>query len=480
MTPMRAAMLAAALAALAGCNLAPDYRRPLADAPAQWKSEAPWRVSEPSDQSLKGPWWQIFGESRLNELELAALQQSATLESAHAHLEQARATARVARATLLPQVGLMSGAERARTSANRPLASYSVPNSSTVQNDFSAGLTVNYELDLFGANRNAAQSAAALAEQAAADLENARLVLTAEVATDYFQLRELDSEIDVVTQSIEGQRRALEFVSARHDLGDASGLDLAQQQALLDATRTQVDLLRVRRDQFEHALAVLVGRPAPDFTLAAEVAPFKVPAIPAALPSDVLERRPDVASAERAMAAANAQIGVARAAFFPSVPLAANYGRESNMISNLTSASSLLWSFGVSATENLFNGGRDLATLDYAKAGYTLVTANYRQTVLVAMQEVEDGLSGLASLDRAAHEADASVVSAQRVLELADVRYRGGVATYLDVVTAQETLLADQRQAAQIEGQQLVTAVFLVKALGGGWRDAPAPELARK
>jgi NodT family efflux transporter outer membrane factor (OMF) lipoprotein len=467
------------LAALGACTLAPSYQKPATDEVPNWKSTAPFRVSTPQDAAAKGPWWQIYGDAQLSDLEAQALQQSPTLEAAAAHLDQARAQAQVARSALLPQVALNAGASRERISANRPLASYAVPNQSTVQNDFTVGLGVSYEIDLFGANRSALAAAQASAEQAGADLENARLVLTAEVASDYFQLRELDSEIAVVEQSIEAQRHAFDFVKARHDLGDASGLDLAQQQALLDSTSTQVDLLRVRRDQFEHALAVLVGRPAPQFTIDAGSLAPDAPAIPIALPSDVLERRPDVASAERAMAAANAQIGIARAAFFPSIPLVGNYGRESNMVSNLFSAPSLLWSIGVSASESIFNGGRNDANLDFARAGYRATAANYRQTVLVAMQEVEDGLSGLSSLDRAAREAKASVISAHTVLDLANTRYSGGVATYLDVITAQQTVLTNERQATQINGQQLMTSVYLIKALGGSWDSDVPPSASR-
>jgi NodT family efflux transporter outer membrane factor (OMF) lipoprotein len=299
--------------------------------------------------------------------------------------------------------------------------------------------------------------------------------LTSEVAADYFNLRELDIEIDVIDQGIKLQRGALDFVSSRHNLGDASGLDLAQQQALLDSTTTQIDLLRNQRAQLEHAIATLVGKPAPTFAIQPEVLSLSVPDIPLDLPSDVLQRRPDVASSERAVAAANAQIGVAKAAFFPSLPLFANYGRESNQVANLFAASSTLWSFGVTATQTIFDAGRNQGNLDIAKASYTASVATYRQTVLTAFQEVEDGLAGLGTLARATAQAQAAVKSAQRVLDLANDRYSGGVATYLDVITAQQALLTNQRQAAQIRGQQMVTAVFLVKALGGGWSPSGTP-----
>jgi NodT family efflux transporter outer membrane factor (OMF) lipoprotein len=338
--------------------------------------------------------------------------------------------------------------------------------------------SVRYEADLFGGVRRQVEGARASAEQARADLENARLVLTSEVAADYFSLRELDVEIDVIDQGIRLQRRALDFITARHELGDASGLDLAQQQALLDSTTTQIDLLRNQRGQYEHALAALLGTPAPSFTIEPKVIELIVPSVPLDLPSDVLQRRPDVASSERAMAAANAQIGVARAAFFPSIPFFANYGRESNRVADLFTAPSTLWSFGLSATQTLFDAGLRAGNLDFARAGYAASVATYRQTVLTAFQEVEDGLVGLGTLARASAEASAAVHSAQRVLDLANDRYAGGVATYLDVITAQQALLTNQRLEAQIRGQQMVTAVFLVKALGGGWSAGGAPSEA--
>ena len=274
----------------------------------------------------------------------------------------------------------------------------------------------------------------------------------------------------MVRQNIVAERRALDFVSSRHDMGVASGLDLAQQQSQLDTTVTQIDLLRVQRAQFEHALATLSGVPAPSFKMEPQIVTLNVPAIPVGLPSDLIERRPDVASAERAVAAANARIGVAKAAYFPSIPLVGSYGAESNTAASLFNAASNLWSLGVSATQPLFDAGRLSANVDFARAGYRATVARYREAVLVAMQEVEDGMSGIGNLERAAAESGAAVASAQRVVDLANDRYTGGLATYLDVVTAQQALLANERQQAQIRGQQMLVAVYLVKALGGGWQ----------
>jgi len=265
------------------------------------------------------------------------------------------------------------------------------------------------------------------------------------------------------------QRRALQFVTDRHEGGAVSGLDVAQQQALLDNTLTQVDLLKRLRSQFEHAIATLTGTPAPNFALAPDIQPLRPPPIPLGVPSDALERRPDVAAAERAMAAANAQIGVATAAFYPSVNLLPSGGVDSRSLSTLFDAQSVLWSIGVSATQTIFDGGRIRANVDFTRAGYDAAVANYRRVVLTAMQEAEDGITGLASLDRASAQALTAVASSRRVLEMAASRYEGGASIYLDVITAQQAVLNTERQAAQINGQRMLTSVFLVKALGGDW-----------
>jgi NodT family efflux transporter outer membrane factor (OMF) lipoprotein len=468
------AVLAVTLA-LAACMVGPDYHRPETQAPASWTAVEPWHPARPDDASARGPWWRIFGDARLEELETAAIANNQTLAVAAEHLVQARALAAATSSALWPQVQANAGAARSRISADRPLASYAVPNSKTVQNDFTPNLSVRYEADLFGGVRRQVEAARAAEQQAQADLENARLVLEAEVASDYFTLRELDAEIEIVRQNIDQQRRALDFVRNRHDIGVASGLDLAQAQAQLDTTSTQIDLLRVQRAQTEHALAALVGAAAPTFAVAPALLAFRVPPVPVGVPSEVLQRRPDVASAERNMAAANARIGVARSAYFPSIALGSTYGVESNKLSDLFRAASGLWSLGLSASQALFEGGRLDANLEFARADYRSAVAGYRETVLTAMQEVQDGMTGTAYLARAAAEADAAVQSARRVVDVANDRYAGGLANYLDVITAEQALLANQRQQVQINGQQMLVTVYLVKALGGGWGDAPAP-----
>jgi NodT family efflux transporter outer membrane factor (OMF) lipoprotein len=468
------AAVAMIAAAAAGCAVGPDYRRPPADVPPAWQPDAPWHEAAPDDGALKGDWWRLFRDDTLNPLVERALTGNQDLRVAAARLDQARDEVTVVRSGLFPSVDLSGTAARAKTSANRPLSAYALPNQSTVQNNFELGPNVNYEADLFGRVRREVEGARASAQQAEADFENARLVLTAQLVTDYFALRELDAEIAVVRHSLQLQRDALGFIASRHDLGFATGLDLAQQQALVDASATQLELLENQRSQFEHAIATLVGTPAPVFSVPPALSTAVLPPIPVGLPSDLLQRRPDVASAERSMAAANARIGVARAAYYPSILLGSGFGEpnagwQSNALATLFEAPSRLWSLGLSATQTLFDAGKTRANVRIANADYAAAVAAYRQTVLTAMEEVENGITGLASLDRAVTQADASVKSAQEAFDIATVRYRGGVDTYLEMITAQQALLSDERQAVQVQGQRFATAVFLVKALGGGW-----------
>jgi multidrug efflux system outer membrane protein len=468
------AAIAMITAVAAGCAVGPDYHRPQADVPPAWQPDAPWHEAVPDDGALKGDWWRLFQDDTLNPLVARALTDNQDLRVAAARLDQARDEVTVVRSELFPSVDLSGTAARGKTSANRPLSAYALPNQSTVQNNFALGPTVNYEADLFGRVRREVEGARASAQQAEADFENARLVLTAQLVTDYFALRELDAEIAVVRHSLQLQRDALGFIASRHDLGFATGLDLAQQQALVDANATQLELLDNQRSQFEHAIATLVGTPAPSFAVPPALSTAVLPPIPVGLPSDLLQRRPDVASAERSMAAANARIGVARAAYYPSILLGSGFGGpnagwQSNALATLFDAPSRLWSLGLSATQTLFDAGKTRANVRIANADYTAAVAAYRQTVLTAMEEVENGITGLASLDRAVTQADASVKSAQDAFDIATARYRGGVDTYLEMITAQQALLSDERQAVQVQGQRFATAVFLVKALGGGW-----------
>jgi NodT family efflux transporter outer membrane factor (OMF) lipoprotein len=480
---MRVACTMLIAAWLTGCAVGPDYVKPAAPLADAWEPAPPWQQAVPEDAQLKDRWWEVFADPVLNGLMEQALAANQNLRVAAARLEQARDQLSIARADLYPDVGLAALADRGKTSANRPLANYSVPNQSTVQNDFKVGPSVNYEVDLFGRVRRQVEGARASAQQAEADLQNERLMLTALLASDYFSLRELDAEAEVVKHGLDLQRDALTFVQSRHDLGFATGLDLAQQQALYDASGTQLQLLQNQRVQLEHAIATLVGTPAPGFKVAAAPQPKRLPSPPVGLPADLLQRRPDVASAERAMAAANARIGVAKAAYFPNIQLFPGLGipgagYESNALSSLFDAPSLLWSVGLSVSQTLFDAGKTRANVQFAQADYVAAVATYRQTVLSAMEEVENGITGLSYLDRALNSSVASVQSAQRAYDIASDRYKGGVDTYLDVITAQQTLLSNQRESVQIVGQQFATAVYLIKALGGGWQ-LPAARLSR-
>jgi len=295
------------------------------------------------------------------------------------------------------------------------------------------------------------------------------LLITSDLASDYFTLRELDAEIDDVQQAISYDDKGLTLVENRHAGGVASGLDVAQQETVLDAARAQLHLLQQQRATFEHAIATLIGTPASTFRVAAAPVSAQIPPIPMGVPADVLERRPDIAEAERQMASQNALIGVAESAFYPSIFLSGAGGVNSADIAKLISAPSTFWSFGISAAETVLAGGRIHAQVDYAKAGYQGSVAGYRNTVLTAFQQVEDGLSGLTTLADAAASQQKAVEDSQRYLSIANDRYVGGLVTYLDVITAEQTLLTNQRLATQILGQRLLTSVFLVKALGGGW-----------
>jgi NodT family efflux transporter outer membrane factor (OMF) lipoprotein len=462
---------AAAIAfVLAGCVSPPPYNPPKPEMPAQWKVEEPFRVGTPKDDAPKGAWWERFRDPVLNDLARHALADSPTLAAAGARLAQARATLYSVAGQRYPQIAAVARDNRFRITQNRPLNNYAAPNFSTVQTDLNFGLSASYEADFAGRVASVVAAAQAGAEQAAADLETARLLLVADLATAYFNLRQTDIELDVLASSIELQRRSLGLATTRHQLGAGSALDVAQQQALIDTTLTQIDILRRQRALFEHAIATLTGTPAPSFSLPPDTREMQPPDVPIGVPSDVLERRPDVASAERAMAAANAQVGVANAAFYPSINLGSTYGQESRHLDSLMDAPSLVWSLGASLAQPIFDGGRIKGNYEAARAGYDFAVANYRRVVLTAMQEAEDGIIGLAALERASKQADIAVESARRTLDLVNARYEGGIASPLEVISAQQSLLSAERLASQLVGQRLLTSVFLVKALGGDWR----------
>ncbi len=456
-----------------GCTVGPGYKRPAAQVPDTWKGEGPWQTAAPKDAIPKGTWWQIFHDAELDRLEQELLQANQSLAAAQDRLSQARSQARIASSAYFPTVSVDPGGQRQRISGSRPLQGSPFPATPVTQNVFIVPFSASYELDLFGRVRRDLEAANASLQASAADLENVRLVLTAELAADYFNLRELDREAGVVRQSVEIQQKGLDLVNRRHDGGVANGLEVAQQAALLDSTATQLQLVLQQRAQYEHAIAVLLGKSASVFSVTE--APFDAipPAIPTGLPSEILERRPDVATGERQMAFENAQVGLAMTAFYPHITLDGSGGWQSRDIATLVNAPSAFWSFGGDLLQPIFNGGRNRANLAASRASYDESVANYRESVLVAFQQVEDGLSGLVLLNQAAKTQQAAVADSRRALDIANSRYVGGVTTYLDVITAQSALLNNERLATQLLGQQMTTSVYLVKALGGGW-DASA------
>jgi len=475
----------AILAALAllgfatGCTVGPRYSRPSAPVPAPdaWKTQPPWQQAAPKDAIPKGAWWQVFQDPALDAYEQQLLQANQSLIAARDRLDQARSLARVATADMFPQLSVDPSAIRERGSGNRPLNGEAPtivngvvqPVAPYTQNVYTIPFSVSYEADLFGRVRRNVEAANASLQSTAADLENVRLVLTAELAADYFSLRELDAEFQVVQESVGYQRKGLDLVNSRHSGGIASGLEVAQQAALLDSTLSQLALVQQSRAQYEHAIAVLLGQAASTVTV--PVVPLRAtpPPVPLGLPSDMLERRPDVSTAERTMAYQNAQVGIARSAFYPHITLSGSGGWQSTDITSLLNAPSLFWSLGADALEPILQGGRNRANLEAARAAYDQSVANYRQAVLTAFQQVEDGISNLSTLSQALATQGAAVEDARRELTIANNRYIGGVTSYLDVITAQTTLLTSERLETQLLGQQMVSSVYLVKALGGGW-----------
>jgi NodT family efflux transporter outer membrane factor (OMF) lipoprotein len=452
-----------------GCTVGPKYQRATAPVPAKWDIAEPWRESAPKDGIAKGEWWGVFHDDELSTLEKQALDANQTIKVAAARLEQARASAAVQIATQFPSLSTAPSAERQRLSGNRPLGSTIPVTSAITQNNFTLPFTAGYEVDLFGRRRRSIEAAQASYQASAADLENVRLVITAELAGDYFTLRQLDTEIGILTRTVESLQKALQLVDSRHKGGVASGLDVAQEETLLNTTRTQAILLQQQRKQSEDAIAVLVGKPAPDFHIASKELNSDAPPLDAGLPSDLLERRPDVAEAERQMAVANAQIGIAKAAYYPSLNLFGTGGWQAANIAKLVNVQSTFWAVGANVTETIFSGGQRRAQVQFAKAGYDASVAGYRDTVLNAFREVQDDVTGLTVLDQAKQSQQLAVDAARRTLDLASNRYTGGLVSYLDVVNAQQNLLNNEQEMAVIRGQKLVTSVLLIKALGGGW-----------
>ena len=471
----------AVLAIIAGCSVGPDYRRPTAlksepvsgafTVPAGTNNFGEWKTAEPSAHLPRGAWWEIFGDTDLSRLETLAAKQNQNLAAAAARLEQSRADLGIARADFYPQFSADPEVTRQRTSAHAPLQS-----GPHTYNNFVAPLSLNWELDLWGRVRRQVESAHANFVASADDLESARLALQAEVALDYFSLRELDQERRVVADTIETFRRSLELTQNRRKGGIVSDLDVSQAETQLRSTEAELPAIDLQRAQVLHALATLCGQSAITFQMAAAPLTNAVPTVPARVPSELLERRPDIAGAERRMAAANAQVGVAQSAFYPQVFLTGAAGFQSVSAESLFDWPSRVWSLGPSVTLPIFTGGRNRSQLAGAHAGFDEAVANYRQTVLTAFQEVEDQLAAQQLLANQLEAQHAALAAARHTLEIANNRYKAGVVTYLEVATAQNVELTNERTSIQLEGQRLNAQVSLIKALGGDWEGNPPTE----
>ena len=464
---------AIAVLQICGCTVGPKYQRPAAEVPTAYKEAGNWKQAQPNEQNLGGNWWEMFQDPQLNALELQVNVSNQNLKAAEAQYTQARALVRYNRAAYFPTITGGASATRNRISNHRPA---SIVANGITYNDFQIPLQLSYEVDVWGRVRRTVESYREQAQASAADLATVNLSMHAQLALDYFQARTLDAEEQLLNSTVTQYERALELIESRFTGGIASELEVEQARTQLETTRAQAIDVGVARAQFEHAVAILIGKPPADFSLAPLPLTAPPPAIPPGLPSELLERRPDIAAAERRMASANAQIGVAKAAYYPTISLGATGGFESGVITTLISGPSILWSAGGSAIMPLFDAGRRRANMDQAIAFYDETVANYRETVLTGFQQVEDNVAALRILENEAHVQERAVVAAQKYLELANTRYVGGVTSYLEVTTAQSAALSDELTAVNILGRRMVDAVTLVQALGGGWDRSALPE----
>ncbi|MFC5742628.1 efflux transporter outer membrane subunit [Dyella tabacisoli] len=470
--PERALLLALALAvALGGCSLAPTYHAPevpVADSYQKHGSELDksWVPAQPADQLPRDGWWTLYSDAQLDQLQQKLLANNADLAAALAHYQQAQAFSAQARAGLFPQIGISGNAQRDRQSDTKPLRGATSP---PLYDSYTLSGTFDYELDLWGRVRQTVEAGKDDALAAAADLASVRLSLQAQLADNVIVLRGLDQQIQLLQQSIEAYQKALQLTQTRHGGGIASGLDVARAQTQLSTVKSQWSQTLAQRELTEHAIAVLVGESASQFNVAADTKGIALPSIPASVPSTLLQRRPDIAAAERRTAAANARIGVARAAYFPSLSLSALGGYQSAAYGGLLTAPNRFWAIGPNLLLNVFDGGRRKATVEAAKAATDEAGAHYRGVVLGAFQQVEDNLTQLDRFGTARVDQQDAAVAAQRSLDLAMDRYRQGAVGYLDVVQAQTASLESQRTLLDLDTRRLRASVQLIRALGGGW-----------
>jgi len=466
-----AVLVLAAAAALAGCATGPRYVRPTADIPEGYQEGAAalappapgWKVAAPGE-AQRGTWWQVYHDPQLSALEAKVSGSNQTVARAVATLKEAKAAVGEARAQYFPTIGAGAAVDRTHTSLNTSgsLAGRTVT-------DYSAALTASWEPDLFDKVGHTVDAASAREEASEADLAAIELSLHAELAVDYFDLRQVDAQSALLQQTITAYAQALDLVQQRFAAGVGSEYDVAQAQTQLDSTRSQLTDLGVSRAALEHAIATLIGVPASEFSLPPNPAQPAPPDVPAGVPSQLLERRPDIAAAERRVAAANADVGQATSAFFPDLMLAAARGFDSYNFGNLLTLPSRFWAVGPALVATLFDGGTRHARLKASEASYDASVADYRQAVLVSFQEVEDNLAALRVLDDEAKTEDSAVAESQHALELVTDRYRAGANDYLSVVIGQTTALSNERQATAIVGRRLDASVLLIKALGGSW-----------
>ncbi|HEX9199143.1 MAG TPA: efflux transporter outer membrane subunit [Acidobacteriaceae bacterium] len=468
---------AAMLTALAagGCKVGPNYRAPAMPAPPSYSDNGhngDWASAKPADGADRGAWWTIYGNPELNDLEQRCASANQSIEAALHVYEQAHDLVRENRSALYPTVAIGGAATRNRVAANKPLR---ISTTSTDYWDFLIPLSISWEPDLWGGIRRQVESTTANAQASAADLANTRLSLQGILAVSYFQLRGIDLQAQLLRSTLDAYTQTLQLTQVRLNGGVSTESDVAQAQAQLEETRAQLIDLGVQRAQFEHAIAVLVGVPATGFHIAEQPLAGDPPPVPTGVPSELLERRPDIAAAERRVASANAQIGVAKAAYYPNITLGAQAGVESDLISRLFNSDNAEWNVGPSAGEVLYDAGRRKARVDFALAERAQATALYRQQVLSAFRDVEDQLSALRVLEQEAVVQQRAVDAARHSTDLSLLRYRRGLAAYLEVLTNQTIQLTDERIAASLVARRVVASAQLQMALGGGWNSAQLP-----
>ncbi|HEX2930161.1 MAG TPA: efflux transporter outer membrane subunit [Candidatus Binatia bacterium] len=462
-------VLGALLALVSACTVGPNYSRPAVTTPANYKEAQMLSAAQSIDDIVKANWWEIFDDAELNALELQVDVSNQNVAQAEARFRQARALVQAARAAYFPTVTVGVGVTRTAPSAT---AGSSTARNSQTFTDHSLPVDVSWELDVWGRIRRTVESAQANAEANVADLEAAKLSARAELAQDYFQLRSLDAQKQLLDTTAVAFQKSLDLTNNRYNSGVASRGDVLQAETQLKTTQAQAIDVGVQRAQLEHAIALLVGKAPADFSIG--VAPLAVtpPTIPAGVPTELLERRPDVAASERLVAAVNAQIGVAEAAYYPTVSVNVQGGFESSSLAKWFSWMGRFWSAGVSVSQTLFDGGFRGANVDQSRAAYDATVAAYRETVLTGFQEVEDNLAAQQILANEAQAQDEAVQAAQQSLAVTMNQYQSGIVSYLNVIVAQTIALTNQRTAVDILGRRLNASVLLVKALGGGWKTA--------